>query len=237
MLAKYAENVIPIPIKAPSPAEGGGEGEGEEKEGAGAGGEGGGVGGGEGGGEGEGEGGGGGGGEVPAETTVTTTHKAFTEIFNYPTTTILRLNVEGKETEEQTLNVFNKVLEMRGGKIGWVATTILPTVGQESKGKGKGEGLSFVKNAPNVGEGSQAVGLASLSEAEKGQLMEKSKDYQVFLMNTLVPHLTAGMIRIERERPSDPISFMSDFLLSQSESIQEQSMKDAIQKFHELLQQ
>lgn len=72
---------------------------------------------------------------------------------------------------------------------------------------------------------------------DQAELLVKSVKFQNFLMSTVVPHLTGGLIRIAREQPEDPISYMSQYLQQQSETIQQQSRADAIEKFHGLLNQ
>lgn len=58
---------------------------------------------------------------------------------------------------------------------------------------------------------------------------------QEFLSNTVLPMLASGMINILRNKPDDPILFLSNYLRRQSEMNESMTKEIARAKFYEML--
>ena len=59
--------------------------------------------------------------------------------------------------------------------------------------------------------------------------------YQQYLVNNVLPFVAEGLIRIAREKPIDPITFLSEFLAIRGNEIENQAIEEARIQFQEEL--
>lgn len=52
---------------------------------------------------------------------------------------------------------------------------------------------------------------------------------------TVLPYVSGGMVKVMRERPADPVRFLSRYLLQQSEALRTQSEEAARRNFFDLM--
>ncbi len=77
--------------------------------------------------------------------------------------------------------------------------------------------------------------LETLSVEDKNTLLNKCNRLELFLQATILKPLSSGFINIAREKPSDPIKYLADFLLNESHQVEMQSEKDNREFFFRVL--
>ena len=79
--------------------------------------------------------------------------------------------------------------------------------------------------------------LAGLSEKHKKALLTKTAKLEKYILSTVGPHLTECLVKIEREKPEDPLKYLIEFLDNRSDSVEQAAEVKARQRFDILLSQ
>eukprot|EP00597_Dinobryon_sp_UTEXLB2267_P008619 CAMPEP_0170084628 /NCGR_PEP_ID=MMETSP0019_2-20121128/19766_1 /TAXON_ID=98059 /ORGANISM="Dinobryon sp., Strain UTEXLB2267" /LENGTH=617 /DNA_ID=CAMNT_0010300789 /DNA_START=495 /DNA_END=2348 /DNA_ORIENTATION=+ len=77
--------------------------------------------------------------------------------------------------------------------------------------------------------------IEALGDADRKKLTARAEKLQAFLTATVLPHVASGMVRLMRDRPADPVAFLSDFLLQQALTQRSQSCEQARKTFFDLM--
>lgn len=77
--------------------------------------------------------------------------------------------------------------------------------------------------------------LGTLSGDDKIALLSKCNRLELFLQATILKPLSSGFVNIAREKPSDPIKYLADFLLNESHQVEMISEKDNREFFFRVL--
>ena len=77
--------------------------------------------------------------------------------------------------------------------------------------------------------------LGTLSGDDQITLLNKCNRLELFLQATILKPLSSGFINIARDKPSDPIKYLADYLLNESQKVEMQSENDNREFFFRVL--
>jgi adenylate kinase len=76
-----------------------------------------------------------------------------------------------------------------------------------------------------IKEKRDAKKLEEVRQQERDLLDNRSQPIRQYLMDTVVPHLTEGLIQLCKNVPDDPTDFLANFLLERADQLDEEMMK------------
>ena len=155
------------------------------------------------------------------------------------------------QLESVSHQVCQRLCKLRGGTIGWLPELRLPAeaTGADSIPVALPPDEQIIGEAGAVGMGEEGPtkrerslfqineSVAHLSTDSRSALIGKCDELQEYLLNNVLPCLVKGMVAMGKDKPEDPIVFISQYLKIEGQRKEDAAREEAFQAFQRVLQE